>query len=179
MLAVAGCVPGTGAGRKVAILNGTIQVGMAAGYCIDRAASRERDNAAVILMGRCNSAVPQAPAVLSLTVGPSGSGGAILGDTAALAAFFRSPEGRATLSRDGRAKDVTLLEAIPGEGIFTMRVRDVAVGEYWRSITSLRGRLVTLSAAGTEAAPLDPSRGKTILDRAMVELIRANPPLVK
>ena len=172
-----GCVPGYAAGRKVAILDGSIQVGMAAGYCIDRAASRERDNAAVILMGRCNTSVPELPAVLSLTVGPSGSGGAVLGDTKALADYFRTPEGRATLSRDGRAKDVTVLEAIPGDGIFTLRVRDAAVGEYWRTITSIRGRLVTLSAVGTEAAPLDPAKGRTILNRAMAELIRANPAL--
>ena len=57
------------------------------------------------------------------------------------------------------------------------RVRDAAVGEYWRTITSIRGRLVTLSAVGTEAAPLDPAKGRTILNRAMAELVRANPAL--
>lgn len=171
---LAGCVPGYGAGRKVAILDGTLQVGMAAGYCIDKAASRERDNAAVILMGRCNSAVPELPAVLNLTVGPAGSGGGIAGGTEALDAFFRSEAGRATLSREGRADDITLLQTAMADSIFTMRVRDAAVGEYWRAITSIRGRLVTLSAAGTATTPLDPARGKTILNRAMAELIRAN-----
>lgn len=176
VLALSACVATNyGAGRKAVILGGGLNVGMAAGYCIDQSASRETGDSAVILMGRCNTAVTASPAVLSLTVGPQASGGAIAAGNAALATFFTSEQGRATLSRSGDARDVEVLEAFDSNGIFTMRVRDAELGEYWRAVTAIRGRLVTLSAAGTEAAPLAATQGRDLLAKAMAELVKANP----
>jgi hypothetical protein len=149
-------------------------VGLAAGYCIDDASSRETADSLVLLMGRCNSSVSESPALLTLSVGPAGSGAGIGQDNAALAAFFTSDDGRAMLSRDGRARDVQVIQAFDEAGIFTMLVRDDAVGEYWRAVTGLRGRLVTLSVSGTEGAPLDAAVGRQLLAKAMAELVKAN-----
>lgn len=169
------CVAGYGAGRTAKVLGGAMQVGLAAGYCIDDTSSREAADSLVLLMGRCNSSVSESPAVLTLSVGPAGSGAGVGRDNAALADFFTSDAGRAMLSRDGRASDVQVVQAFDQEGIFTMLVRDKAVGEYWRAVTAIKGRLVTLSVAGTKDAPLPTANGQHILARAMAELIKANP----
>lgn len=175
LLLLSACVANYGAGRKARVLDGSMQVGLAAGYCIDDASSRETADSLVLLMGRCNSSVSESPAILTLSVGPAGSGASIRGDNAALAAFFTSDAGRAMLSRDGRARDVVVVQAFDEAGIFTMLVRDRAVGEYWRAVSALRGRLVSLSVTGTDDAPLETSAGRQLLAKAMAELIKANP----
>ncbi len=175
LLLVSACVAGYGAGRKAQVLGGSMQVGLAAGYCIDNTSSREGNDSLVLLMGRCNTGVTESPAVLTLSVGPVGSGAGIGQDNAALAAFFTSDAGRAMLSRDGRAGDVNVVQAFDEAGIFTMLVRDRAVGDYWRAVAAIRGRLVTLSVTGTEGAPLDNTAGRQLLARAMAELVKANP----
>ncbi|OYU62487.1 MAG: hypothetical protein CFE30_09370 [Bradyrhizobium sp. PARBB1] len=174
-LLLSACVAGYGAGRKAQVLGGSMQVGLAAGYCIDNTSSREGNDSLVLLMGRCNTGVTESPALLTLSVGPAGSGAGIGQDNAALAAFFTSDAGRAMLSRDGRARDVEVVQAFDQDGVLTMQVRDLAVGDYWRAVAAIRGRLVTLSVAGTEEAPLDSAAGKQLLARAMAELVKANP----
>lgn len=176
MVVLSACITGYGAGRTSPILDGALNVGMAKGYCIDGSASRQSEDSAVILMGRCNTAIQEVPAVLTLAVGPAGSASAISGGGQMLADFFTSEAGRATLSRDGRAGDVTVRQAVESQGAFVMRVQDRAVGEYWRAITGLRGRLVTLSVAGTENTPVSPEDGRNLLDAALTQMIRANQP---
>lgn len=168
------CVAGTGAGRKAEVLGGAMQVGLAAGFCIDETASREGGDSIILLMGRCNSGVAETPAIITLSVGPSGSASAIRDGNAALAAFFTSDDGRKMLSRDGRARDVTILRAFDESGVFTMQVRDRAVGDYWRAVTALRGRLVTVSVAGPQGAPLPAETGRQLLARAVTEMTKAN-----
>lgn len=175
ILLLSACVTGFGAGRKAEVLGGSMTVGLAAGYCIDDASSREAGDSLVLLMGRCNSSVTESPALLTLSVGPAGSGAGIGQDNAALATFFTSDAGRKMLSRDGRARDVQVIQAFDEAGIFTMLVRDRAVGDYWRAVAGLRGRLVTLSVSGTEGAPLDATAGRQLLAKAMAELVKANP----
>lgn len=174
ILLLSACVTGFGAGRKAEVLGGSMTVGLAAGYCIDDASSREAGDSLILLMGRCNSSVSESPALLTLSVGPVGSGAGIGRDNAALAEFFTSEAGRTMLSRDGRASDVQVAQAFDQDGIFTMLVQDQAVGEYWRAVTAIRGRLVTLSVAGTEGAPLATANGQQLLAKAMAELIKAN-----
>ena len=72
----------------------------------------------------------------------------------ALVAFFQSDEGRAMLSREGRADDVQVREAVGVGDAFLMHVADRAVGDYWRALAGVRGRLVTISASGPEGQAL-------------------------
>lgn len=174
LLALAGCVSTYGAGRSAPILDGAFDVGMAKGYCVDRGAGRQAGDRAVVLMGRCTSAVDAVPAVLTLSVGAAGSASAISGGPALLAQFFTSEQGRQSLSRDGRAEDVAVVQALGSGDALLLRVRDRAVGEYWRAVTGLKGRLVTLSVAGAEGAPLDAAAGRAVLDEALAALIAAN-----
>jgi hypothetical protein len=162
IVAISGCVPAS-ATRSVAILDGAVQLVPPQGYCIDRSASRESKDHAVILMGRCSSASLRNAAVISVTVGPSGSASVLRGGGAELSRLFRSNRGRALLSRSGRAQDLQLLSLSQLEEIFLLRLRDRRVGDYWRAITGAHGRLIAVSATGAPGLTLSPQVGKALV----------------
>ncbi|MGL6211529.1 MAG: cation transport ATPase, partial [Paracoccaceae bacterium] len=66
-------------------------------------------------------------------------------------------------------------EAIGVGNSLLLHVSDRAVGEYWRALVGVRGRLVTVSASGAEGAPLDPAAGRKLLDATLIALEGANP----
>ncbi len=154
-LMVGACVP-TDASfstpRTAPVLAGTVQVGVPRGYCIDRAASREAGDTAVVVMGRCRNDVDAAPAILTVAIGPAASGGVLGGGGEALAAYFTSDAGRAALSRNGRASAVTILQAKMVGPAFVLRIADRNAGTYWRGVESVAGRLVTVTVAYPGAA---------------------------
>jgi hypothetical protein len=176
LVALTGCQfePGTGMARSASVLNGAIEIGVPAGYCIDGEASRAATDGVVILMGRCNDAARAIPALLSVSIGQGGSAGVMTAGGPALAAFFGSEQGRATLSRDGRASDIHVLEALGGEDAFLLRLQDRNIGDYWRAVIAVKGRLVTVSATGTPDLPLKPADGRKVLDAALDAMRRAN-----
>lgn len=176
LVALSGCQlePGTGAARSAPILDGAIQIGVPAGYCIDGGASREARDGAVILMGRCTDGAKAIPALLSVSIGQGGSAGVMTAGGPALAAFFSSAQGRATLSRDGRASDIRVIEALGAGDAFLLHLTDRSIGEYWRAVIGLKGRLVTISATGTPDLPLAPADGRKVLNAAIEAMRRAN-----
>jgi hypothetical protein len=91
-----------------------------------------------------------------------------------MAAFFRSTQGRKTLSGNGKASGVEVLAALGvGDG-FVLHLNDSNLGEYWRGILPISGRMVTVTATGTEASPLKSEDGRKILDAAMNAMRAAN-----
>lgn len=175
--ALAGCVGvgGFSTPRSAPVLGGALNVGVPAGYCVDRKASREKKDSAVILMGRCADNLSAAAALVTVSVGPGGSAGVMTAGGPALAAFFKSPQGRATLSRDGRASDVRVLQAIGVGTALLLHLTDREQGEYWRAVVGMSGRLVTISASGTEESPLPPELGRKLVDQSLAALTLANP----
>ena len=173
---IAACVPQTGIGssRSAPVLGGALQIGVPPGYCIDGGASRERGDNAVILMGRCNDAAKAIPALISVSVGQAGSAGVMSAGGTELAAFFTSAQGRATLSRDGRASDIKVVEALGVADAFLLRLQDRRSGEYWRAVIGVQGRLVTISATGTPELPLTTADSRAVLDSALIALRKAN-----
>lgn len=172
-LALAGCQV-AGSARQAPVLGGAVTMGLPAGYCIDRSASREGADSAVIIMGRCNSAASAVPAIVTASVGRPGSAGVMTASPAALAAFFATPEGRATLSRDGKARDVRLITALTSGNALLLHLADRRQGEYWRAFVGARGRLVSISASGTPGIPLAPEAGRQLLDTFVAALATAN-----
>lgn len=175
-IALSGCTldAGFGSARSAPVLNGAIQVGIPAGYCIDTKSSRAGKDSAVVLMGRCSDAVLAKPALITVAIGKSGSAGVMTADGAALATFFTSTQGRVALSRSGRAADVTVISALSSGDAFLLHIKDRAVGEYWRAVVGINGRLVTLSATGTETVPLTPVDGRVLIDATLKALRAAN-----
>ena len=174
-LCLAGCVATGGGIRSVPLLDGAVIAAAPAGYCIAPGAGQRGTDSAVVLMGRCSSRSEADPAVLTLSVGEAGSAGAMAAGGEVLAAYFTSDEGKAALSRDGEASDVRVLEAVMAGDAFLLHVADAAVGDYWRALAGVRGRLVTVSASGPEGQALPEEKGRALVDAAMAALRRANP----
>lgn len=151
-----------------------MQIGVPPGYCIDGKASRQSHETAVILMGRCTDAMKAKPALITVSIGQGGSAGVMTAGGPALAAFFTSQQGRATLSRDGRAADIKVLTALGSGDALLLHLKDRQVGEYWRAVVGIKGRLVTISATGTDAVPLAPQDGRNVVDSVLTALRNSN-----
>lgn len=166
--------PGAGP-RQAELFGGDVTAATAAGYCIDGSKSVETADSAVVMIGRCFYGARARPAVVTVTVGAPGSAAVLAAGPEALAAFFTSPEGRATLARSGLAEDVDVTTAVQSGEDFLILLTDGDSGPYWRAVTGLSGRLVTVSAMGTSRAPLDEDGSRAVLDAALAALRRANP----
>lgn len=173
---LAACVAGADLGGPSVrpVLNGDVKIAAPAGYCLDGGASREWQDAATLIMGRCSRNPAVKPALLTLSVGQAGSAGVMAAGGEGLAAFFTSREGLATLSPNGRASEVRVVEALSTKDAFLMRLKEAGAPDYWRAVLGLRGRLVTLSVKGTADSVLSADEGRTILDSAVAALRRAN-----
>ena len=175
-MALASCQIGSGftSSRTAPVLGGALQVGVPPGYCIDGKASRESRDSAVMLMGRCTDAMTAAPALITVSIGQGGSAGVMTAGGPALATFLSSKQGRATLSRSGRAGDVKVIAALGSGDAFLLHLQDRNVGEYWRAVIGMKARLVTISATGTDDVRLDPAEGRKILEKTLDALRAAN-----
>ena len=159
---------------KAAVLNGAVRIAAPQGYCIKPPKADDLASPTVVFLGRCSSQSKKAAALVTLTIGAEASGGVMSAGGAAMAAFFRSDEGRATLSRTAQAQDVTVLSASGTDAVLWLYLKDAAVGDYWRAITAISGRLVTLSATGTPDHPLLPEEGRALLEATYAAMQKAN-----
>lgn len=176
-VALAGCVgmPGGAPGGGAGFLGDSIQVAPPAGYCIDRRASHDNGQTAVVLIGKCADGSAAVPALVSASIGPPGSSAVIRSGAKALSDYFMSPAGRAALARDGRAGSVVIRKTAVADGVLVLRVADRNLGEYWRAVMGVKGRLVTLSVTAPPGRPLDEAAGRKILDQQVAAMRRANP----
>lgn len=176
-MALSGCVgvPGVPSGRSAGFLGDSIQVAPPAGYCIDRRASHDNGQTAVVLIGKCADGSAAVPALVSASIGPPGSSAVIRSGAKALSDYFMSPAGRAALARDGRAGSVVIRKTAVADGVLVLRVADRNLGEYWRAVMGVKGRLVTLSVTAPPGRPLDEAAGRKILDQQVAAMRRANP----
>jgi hypothetical protein len=171
-LLLSGCVAPLGTPKAAPVLGGAVQVGVPAGYCIDRSAGREDGDTAIVVMGKCTEASTALPAVLTAAIGPAASAGVLAGGGTQLAAYFTSDAGRAALSRSGRASTVTVLQAKSMGEAFVMRIRDRDAGEYWRGVEPVAGRLVTITV---DAPGADIAAQEALLTQSLAAMRRANP----
>jgi hypothetical protein len=156
------------------ILGGAVNVAPPKGYCIDKDATQEQEDTAVVLMGRCDNKGMVPAAVVSLTVGAAGSAAALASGGEALSAYFTSDAGRAALSIDGKPENVTVLYASETDVAFVLHLEDRAKGRYWRAIAGARGRLVTLSVTPHQAGEVETDTWRAVLDEAVLAMERAN-----
>lgn len=174
MLALAGCVQGPV--RTAPILDGAVHLALPQGYCIDQASSRQGKDQAVVLMGRCSSASAPDAALITVAVGMAGSASVLRGGGEGLAELFKSDRGRALLARSGRARDVQILSASQQGDLFLLRLKDRRLGDYWRAVTGVRGRLVTVSATGAPGEALPPEAGRALVVSLAEKIRRINAP---
>lgn len=170
--------------RNVSVLGGAVTVAPPRGYCANPKVSKtgvsktEGDNA-VVLIGRCTALSPVVPALLTTSIGAAGSGSALDAGPVALTSFFTSDQGRAMLANSGDAKDAVVTASESAEGAVFLLIKDRSLGEYWRGIMALQGRLVMVSATGVEGTGLAPANGRTLLSQTIASLRRANAEVAK
>ncbi len=176
-LGLSGCVAGTlGSGpARTTLFDGGFTVAAPNGYCIDPQTATQTGDTAVVLIGRCRDGSQAAAALVTVTVGSAGSGAVMAAGGPELAAFFTTDQGRATLARSGQTGDVTITKAVMAGPDFVMLLTDRRLGTYWRAVTALRGRAVTVSAAGTDGVDVSPEKGRDILNATLTALHKANP----
>ncbi|MCB6179516.1 hypothetical protein LHP98_15440 [Rhodobacter sp. Har01] len=180
VLLLAACVPVAGGGLGLAgknaapVLGGAIEVAGPRGYCIDRKASRETEDSAVMVLGRCAGSLTAEPALIAIVVGAQGSSEVLKTGASALTEFFASADGRAALARDGRAGSVTIHSVTVAEGALVLHLTDRSVGRYWRALIGARGRLVTISVSAPVGDDLAPEAGRALLDATIAAMRAAN-----
>jgi hypothetical protein len=175
-LALMGCDPAT-TGQKlheISVLKGAITVAAPQGYCIDKKASVAVGSATVLLIGRCNAQGKVAAAVVTLTIGGPASAGVLVAGPKALADFFASAAGRKVLARDGDPDHVQIVQTQSADRGLLLHLRDQVAGDYWRAITAIKGRLVTISASGVAGAPLTSAQARALVTDTMALLDQRN-----
>ena len=175
-LALMGCDPATTGQNlhEIAVLKGAITVAAPQGYCIDKMASVAVGSATVLLIGRCNDQGKVAAAVVTLTIGGPASAGVLVAGPKALVEFFASDSGRKVLARDGDPDHVQIVQTqSAGRGLL-LHLHDQVAGDYWRAITAIKGRLVTISASGVAGAPLTPAQARALVTDTLALLDKRN-----
>jgi hypothetical protein len=172
---LAACVaPGGGAAQKLAVSGGQVLAAVPGGFCIQPDATLDSPEGSVLIATRCN-AESASPAVLSISIGGTGSSEVLKSGAKALSDWFLSPAGRAALARDGRAQSVRVLQSVVADGVLLLHLNDVSVGDYWRAVLGMRGRLVTISATGPAGSPLAPELSRKVVKQTISALRAANP----
>ena len=174
--ALMGCDPATTGQNlhEIAVFKGALTVAAPQGYCIDKKASVALGPATVLLIGRCNAQGKVAAAVVTLTIGAPASAGVLVAGPKALAEFFASTAGRKVLARDGDPDHVQIVQTqSAGRGLL-LHLRDQVTGDYWRAITAIKGRLVTISASGVAGAPLTSAQARGLVMDTMALLDQRN-----
>ena len=69
---------------------------------------------------------------------------------------------------------IRVIEAIGAGDALLLHLTDREVGEYWRGVVGVKGRLVTVSATGTPGVPLSPAEGRKLIDRLLAAMASAN-----
>jgi hypothetical protein len=172
---LAACVaPVGGVSQKLAVSGGEVLAAVPGGFCIQPEATLDSPEGSVLIATRCNPEAPS-PAILSISIGAAGSSEVLKSGAKALSDWFLSPAGRSALARDGRAQSVKVIQTVVADGVLLIHLTDVSVGDYWRAVLPLRGRLVTISAAGPAGSPLDPGLSRKVVEQAISALRVANP----
>ncbi|WP_146036451.1 hypothetical protein [Pseudotabrizicola formosa] len=142
-----------------------------AGYCPDPATLTQSDGAVAVLLGRCTDRAAALPAVISVTFGRAGSAAVMAAGGPQMAAFFATEAGRKSLSRRGRAADVAVTSARTVGELFLFRVADRGEGTYWRGMTAMGGRTVSIKVSGPD---LDEVESRKLVEATSRALRRAN-----
>lgn len=169
---------------EIAVAGRSVIVAGPPGYCVDTAASRDGVKA-FVLMGSCASIArdpdarsPATPGLVTVTVSSDPAAYVdVAGSAGALERFFRSEAGRATLSRTGRAETVTVLDSRSRGGTLYLHLRDTSAGrpagteaDYWRALTNVDGRIVTVTAVGFAARPMSARAGRALVEDAVARI---------
>ena len=164
----------------VAVLDGALSVTGPEGYCIDTASTVDGQSEAFVLLIRCSGAERRRPVLAATVTALPAAAATGEANLAALTDSLAGEAGRRHLSRAGRAEDVRIDEMRIEDGAIWLRIHDQGSPEafapdYWRAVLPVGGRVVTLSALGTRAAPVAPEAALSALRAFTARMRAANP----
>lgn len=177
--------------QTIAVANRSVVIGGPPGYCIDRPGSKLGGDTAFVVLASCASITrdpdlgrPGAFGLLTASVAKEEAAGpGLLSAPGPLETLLVSEAGRAALARDGRSASVEILDMSRKDGAIMIRLRDSSQAEltgvedvYWRGLTDLNGRLVTISVVSFVDSPMSADQGLATL-RAFLARIRAETPV--
>lgn len=168
---VAGLSTLGGPAPTITVLDGQFVVRGPSQFCPDASTLKETGDAAAVLLGRCTQEADAPAAVLSVTVGAANSGSVMLAGGAELSGLFTSQAGRAMLSARGRAADIEVLRALEWNGALFLLLSDRGRPAYWRGVTDVSGRLVSVALRGED---LSTEQAFELVETAVKSVKRAN-----
>jgi len=165
------------------VAGGQVQVAGPNGYCIDKAATRDRAGQAFVVLARCDALGggdqrPVAPALLTVAISEltPNSG---LPAAPMMASFAESAEGRAMFSGDGDPASIEILDTRVNGDIFLMQARDRSAQntslspEHWRAVFGVKGHLVSARVNSFAKRPISSDTGFETLN-ALATRIKAD-----
>ncbi len=173
---------------KVSVTSPGLVIAGPRGYCVDPSASQNAPDSAFVLLGSCaaiarTDAVPEPKtlAVLTATVRDNTGGYSIRQTLPVLDRYFRSEEGRKTLSRDHKAQTVQVLDTRQlGDAFFVLakdQSRSIAPelsDSSWRAFFDVEGRLVSATVMGTRQQPISEKESLAVLKTFVKRINREN-----
>lgn len=194
MLGLAGCAEPVDVSRSVPqaiLVAGDTVVQGPPGFCVDPRESRSDDSSAFVLMASCAAIsgdvrAPAAlvPAVLTISVARQGSADTPVRDQfQQLERLLVTPSGRAAMAHDGNPDSVEILETEREGAALLIHTRDSSDGrlgsardDYWRAITDVNGRLITISALSFDARPVSSEAARETVSRTTAKIRALNKP---
>lgn len=184
--ALSGClqVPGEPAQREVTVSRSAVTIAGPSGFCVDPTTLRDETESAFVLLGNCAAIAraprqpqPQVRALLTAAVQELGTV-SIREQGAQVAAFLKTEEGRALLSRSGDAASVGILNTRKSGDVLYLHAYDKSPGyapgmsaEQWRAMFDVDGAIVSLTVLGFEDDPLSADAGMATV-REFASIIR-------
>lgn len=176
---------------ELAVAGGDVTIQGPKGFCIDKRGSSDRSSGAFVLLASCAAIQndPDAPrpnARALLTASVSGDGAAAPDITAqadALAFYFESEEGRATLARDGNGQSLEVLTTAMDGDVFIIHARDNSTDstpalaeDHWRAIFVVNERLIAASVMEVSTRKLASEEGEALLKQFVSRIRTASAP---
>lgn len=124
------------------------------------------------ISGSARAADPGVPTVLTVAVARKGSASTPVREQyARLEEFLATPSGRSAMARDGKPDSVEILETKRRGGALLIHARDSSGGRidqardtYWRAITDVNGRLITVSALSFDSRPVSSATARRTVE---------------
>lgn len=175
--------------ERVSVADGSVVVVGPPGYCVDPSASKMTGpEGAFVLLGSCASISqnadqpsPLSPGILTVTVSGTATDGATIASTLeGFAAYFDTEAGRATLSRSGEARTVTVEDIRMEDSVLFIQATDTSpvidgvAPEVWRALFGVNDRLLSASVNGFVTQPLSDEDGLSMLDALMRRIVAEN-----
>lgn len=170
--------------RTLSLLDGSVRVRGADGYCVDQGASDARRGFAVLagcaLLSDEAAVMPQLDGLITVQFGAPDTA-SVNGNEPQFAAFLETESGAGLLSSVGDAAGISDVAVVSDRSGVMVHFTDAAgsgieetTGEQWRGFVDVRGRLTTVTVHEFARNEMTRTQGERLLVVAMAQLLEVN-----